>query len=162
MGIAADTTVSSLDEDARWMRHALALAAAAAEAGEVPVGAVIVAGGEIIGEGANRPIASHDPTAHAEVVALRAACAAVSNYRLPDATLYVTLEPCAMCSGAMLHARIARLVYGTADPNTGAAGSVIDVLDVPRFNHRIDVTGGILAADCAQLLHTFFRQRRSR
>lgn len=142
------------------MRHAVALAAAAAAAGEVPVGAVIIAGGEIIGEGANQPIASHDPTAHAEVIALRAACAAVANYRLPDATLYVTLEPCAMCSGAMLHARIARLVYGTADPNTGAAGSVIDVLDEPRFNHRVEVTGGILAEDCAQLLHTFFRQRR--
>ena len=119
MGIAATMTVSPRDEDVRWMRHALGLAAAAA-----------------------------------------AACAAVSNYRLTDATLYVTLEPCAMCSGAMLHARIARLVYGTADPNTGAAGSVIDVLDVPRFNHRIDVTGGILAGDCAQLLRTFFRQRR--
>lgn len=142
------------------MRHAIALASAAAEAGEVPVGAVVVAGGEIIGEGANRPIATHDPTAHAEIAALRAACAAAANYRLPGATLYVTLEPCAMCSGAMLHARIARLVYGTADPNTGAAGSVIDVLDVPRFNHRIDVTGGILAEDCAGLLHTFFRQRR--
>lgn len=160
MGIAPDTAVSSLDEDVGWMRHAIALASAAAEAGEVPVGAVVVAGGEIIGEGANRPIATHDPTAHAEVLALRAACAAAANYRLPDATLYVTLEPCAMCSGAMLHARIARLVYGTADPNTGAAGSVIDVLDVPRFNHRIDVTGGILAEDCAGLLHTFFRQRR--
>lgn len=160
MGIAADTAVSSLDEDVRWMRHAIGLATTAAEAGEVPVGAVVVAGGEILGEGANRPIAAHDPTAHAEVVALRAACAAAANYRLPGATLYVTLEPCAMCSGAMLHARISRLVYGTADPNTGAAGSVIDVLDVPRFNHRIDVTGGILAEDCAQLLHTFFRQRR--
>lgn len=142
------------------MRHAIALAAAAAEAGEVPVGAVVVADGDIIGEGSNRPIASHDPTAHAEVVALRAACAALANYRLPDATLYVTLEPCAMCSGAMLHARISRLVYGAADPNSGAAGSVIDVLDVPRFNHRIDVSGGILAEDCAHLLHAFFRQRR--
>lgn len=160
MGVAAGTVSSSIDDDARWMRHAVALAAAAAAAGEVPVGAVIIAGGEIIGEGANQPIASHDPTAHAEVIALRAACAAVANYRLPDATLYVTLEPCAMCSGAMLHARIARLVYGTADPNTGAAGSVIDVLDEPRFNHRVEVTGGILAEDCAQLLHTFFRQRR--
>ncbi|MGR9090365.1 MAG: tRNA adenosine(34) deaminase TadA [Gammaproteobacteria bacterium] len=160
MGIAAGTAVSLLDEDVRWMRHAIALAAAAAEAGEVPVGAVIVVAGELIGEGANRPIASHDPTAHAEVIALRAACVAASNYRLTDATLYVTLEPCAMCSGAMLHARIARLVYGAADPNSGAAGSVLDVLDGPRFNHRIDVTGGVLAEDCAQLLHTFFRQRR--
>ena len=157
---ATDSGVPALDDDVRWMRHAIGLAAAAAAAGEVPVGAVIVAAGEIIGEGANRPIASHDPTAHAEVVALRAACAAASNYRLTNATLYVTLEPCAMCSGAMLHARITRLVYGAADPNSGAAGSVLDVLDVPRFNHRIDVTGGVLAEDCAQLLHTFFRQRR--
>lgn len=142
------------------MEHALCLARAAATAGEVPVGAVVVCDGEVIGEGANRPIADIDPTAHAEIIALRRAAQRQGNYRLVDADLYVTLEPCAMCSGAMLHARIRRLVFGAFDPNSGAAGSVIDVFNQPRFNHRIEVTGGVLERSCAAQLQTFFRKRR--
>jgi len=142
------------------MNRALDLAHEADAAGEVPVGSVIVADGEVIGEGSNRPIGTCDPTAHAEIIAMRDAAARCGNYRLHRATLYVTLEPCAMCSGAMLHARIERLVFGAYDPNTGAAGSVINVLDEAQFNHRIDVTGGILSEPCAALLRTFFRERR--
>jgi len=142
------------------MNRALDLAHEAAAAGEVPVGSVIVADGEVIGEGSNRPIGTCDPTAHAEIIAMRDAAARCGNYRLHRATLYVTLEPCAMCSGAMLHARIERLVFGAYDPNTGAAGSVINVLDEAQFNHRIDVTGGILSEPCAALLRAFFRERR--
>lgn len=147
-------------EDEKWMRVALRLADRAVEAGEVPVGAVVVVAGEIIGQGHNRPIGAKDPTAHAEVVALRAAAQRQANYRLSGATLYVTLEPCAMCSGAMLHARVERLVFGAYDPNSGAAGSVIDVLGVSRFNHRVDVSGGVLENECREQLQSFFRQRR--
>ncbi len=146
--------------DERWMRHAIALAARAAEAGEVPVGAVVVRDGELLGEGANAPISLADPTAHAEVRALRAAAACVGNYRLPGATLYVTLEPCAMCAGAIMHARVARVVYGTRDPKTGTAGSVVDLFAETRLNHHAAVTGGVLQAECAAQISGFFAARR--
>ncbi|GAA5235601.1 tRNA adenosine(34) deaminase TadA [Verticiella sediminum] len=159
-GVAA-TSVRFSAADEGWMQRALALAALAGEQGEVPVGAVLVAAdGRVLGEGSNRPIASSDPTQHAEIVALRAACAAAGNYRLPGATLYVTLEPCVMCMGAMLHARLARVVYGAADPKTGACGGVIDVPAEPSLNHQTRVEGGLLAAACGQCLREFFRARR--
>ncbi len=145
------------------MRRALQLAARAAEEGEVPVGAVVVRKGQILGEGWNRPIAAHDPTAHAEIQALRAACAQVGNYRLPATELYVTLEPCPMCASAIVHARIARVIYGAADPKGGACGSVFDLLPSDaRFNHRTICEGGLLAAECGALLREFFVARRSR
>lgn len=142
------------------MRQALQRSEKAHEQGEVPVGAVIVANNEIIGEGWNRPIGLNDPTAHAEICALREAARHVSNYRLTGATLYVTLEPCVMCSGALIHARVARVVYGATDPKAGAAGSVFEVLGTDRLNHRIEVTSGVLANECSSLLSGFFRQRR--
>ena len=142
------------------MRHALRLAQQAAEAGEVPVGAVVVYQGQIVGEGRNAPIASGDPTAHAEVQALRDAARRLGNYRLEGCTLYVTLEPCTMCSGAMLHARVGRLVYGAAEPKTGAAGSVLNVFGYPAINHQTQVLRGVLAEECAALLARFFQQRR--
>lgn len=142
------------------MGRALELAREAAAAGEVPVGAVVVKDGAVIGEGWNRPITACDPTAHAEMVALRAAAGRIGNYRLVDTTLYVTLEPCPMCAGAMVHARIGRLVYGAPDPRTGAAGSVLDLLDHPQLNHRVAVTAGVLAEPCAELLKAFFQARR--
>ncbi len=143
------------------MRRALALARRAEAAGEVPVGALVVAADQVIGEGWNRPIGASDPTAHAEVVALRAAASALENYRLPGTTLYVTLEPCAMCAGAIIHARIDRVVFGASDPRAGAAGSVHDLLPSDeRFNHRTACEGGVLADECAQLLRDFFRARR--
>lgn len=148
--------------DAAMMGEALALARQAAERGEVPVGAVVVADGAIIGRGGNVPIQASDPTAHAEIGALRAAALARRNYRLPGCTLYVTLEPCAMCAGAILHARIARVVYGAADPKTGACGSVIDLFAEPRLNHHAVVTGGVRAAECGALLTSFFARRRAR
>lgn len=148
-------------QDRAWMRRALALAQRAAEAGEVPVGAVLVRGDELISEGWNQPIGASDPTAHAEIVALRAAAARIGNYRLVDSTLYVTLEPCPMCAGAMVHARVARVVYGAADPRAGAAGAVFDLLRSTALNHRAEVTGGILAEECGTLLREFFRARRS-
>ncbi|MBX6421767.1 MAG: tRNA adenosine(34) deaminase TadA [Nevskia sp.] len=148
-------------EDARWMRHALALARRAADAGEVPVGAVLVgADGVLLGEGWNRPIAAHDPSAHAELIAVRAAAARVGNYRLPDTTLYVTLEPCVMCAGMLIHARVARLVFGAWDPKAGAVQSVYDVIAAPRLNHALAWTGGVLEAECGALLREFFRARR--
>ena len=147
-------------EDVRWMERALALAREAAAAGEVPVGAVLVRDGALVAEGRNRPIADHDPTAHAEIVALRAAGRRLANYRLPGTTLYVTLEPCTMCVGAMVHARVQRLVFGAPDPRTGAAGSVIDLARAPFHNHRLAVTGGVLAEASAELLRDFFRRRR--
>ena len=149
----------ALDEN--HMRRALELAACAEAEGEVPVGAVLVgADGEVLAEAWNRPISSRDPTAHAEIRALRAGGLAVANYRLPGSTLYVTLEPCAMCAGAMVHARVARLVYGAADPRTGAAGSIFDIVRSEALNHRLEVTGGVLAGECAATLQTFFRARR--
>jgi len=143
------------------MALALEQARLAWEAGEVPVGAVVVdAGGRVLGTGRNRTIADSDPTAHAEIVALRMAARAAGNYRLPGASLYVTLEPCAMCMGAMLHARLARVVYGAADPKTGACGGVLDLGGVARLNHQTSVRGGVLAGPCGELLRGFFRERR--
>jgi tRNA(adenine34) deaminase len=148
------------DFDRSMMRRALALAGTARDKGEVPVGAVIVADRQVIGEGWNHPVSGHDPTAHAEIQALREAGHRVGNYRLVGATLYVTLEPCAMCAGAMVHARIARLVYGAADPKTGAAGGLFDIVRHPLLNHQVTVEGGVLAEECGDLLREFFRSRR--
>jgi len=147
-------------DDAHWMQQALALARQAADAGEVPVGAVVVKDGQLLATGRNAPIAGHDPTAHAEIAALRAAALALGNYRLDGCTLYVTLEPCAMCSGAMLHARLARVVYGAPDAKTGAAGGLLNLFAQPGLNHQTQVTGGVLADDCAAVLHAFFKPRR--
>ncbi len=143
------------------MRAAVAEAAKAAAAGEVPVGAVLVRDGAIVARGWNRPISTCDPTAHAEIVALREAAAALGNYRLPGCELYVTLEPCAMCVGAMVHARIARLVYGARDPKTGACGSIMDLPAQANFNHHGRFEGGVLAEECGDLLRRFFAERRS-
>ncbi len=146
--------------DEGFMREALALARSAAEAGEVPVGAVVVKDGEIVGRGWNRPIGARDPTAHAEIVALREACARLGNYRLPGCELFVTLEPCAMCVGAMLHARLARVVFGAADPKTGACGGVVSLASEGKLNHQTAFRGGVLAGDCGDLLKRFFADRR--
>lgn len=146
--------------DLRWMREALELARLAQSRGEVPVGAVVVREGSILARGGNAPIAANDPTAHAEIGALRSAGAALGNYRLPDCELYVTLEPCAMCAGAILHARIARVVFGARDPKTGACGSVIDLFSEARLNHGTSVTGDVLASECGKLLSDFFALRR--
>jgi tRNA(adenine34) deaminase len=142
------------------MRLALDLAQQAATNDEVPVGAVVVKDGVVIGRGSNAPISMNDPTAHAEINAMREAATFLGNYRLVDCTLYVTLEPCAMCSGAIQHARIAHLVYGASDPKTGACGSVINLMNEPKLNHHTKVIGGILAEECGTLLSTFFKQRR--
>lgn len=149
--------VTSADQ---YMRAALALAGDARSAGEVPVGAVVVRDGNIVGRGYNRPISSHDPSGHAEILALRDAAASLQNYRLAGCDLYVTLEPCVMCAGAIMHARIARVVFGAADPKTGACGSVLNAFAEPRLNHHTSVEGGLLAADCAALLQSFFASRR--
>lgn len=149
-------------DDERWMKRALDLAREAGAAGEVPVGAVLVREGVMLGAGRNRPIGACDPSAHAEIVALRAATAAVGNYRLPGSTLYVTLEPCPMCAGALVHARVERVVYGAADPRTGAAGSVFDLVSNPCLNHRCKVAGGLQAASASVLLRDFFASRRER
>lgn len=146
--------------DEFFMREAISLAQAAACLGEVPVGAVIVRDGEIIGRGFNTPIGESDPTAHAEIAALRDAARNLGNYRLPGCTLYVTLEPCAMCAGAIMHARIARVVYGARDPKTGVHGSVVDLFGVERLNHHAVVEGGILAEECSRILSGFFAERR--
>jgi len=146
--------------DVDFMRRALELAAGADENGEVPVGAVLVRGDSIIAEGANRPIASHDPTAHAEIEALRAGGQALGSYRLTDTTLYVTLEPCAMCAAAIVHARVRRLVFGAWDPRAGAAGSIVDVFRLPGLNHRVDVFGGVLVEECGRQLKEFFGRKR--
>jgi tRNA(adenine34) deaminase len=149
---------SGIDEV--YMRRALALAREAARSDEVPVGALVVKDGEIVGEGYNRPISAGDPTAHAEIIALRAAARRLGNYRLTDTTLYVTLEPCIMCAGAIAHARVTRLVFGARDPKTGAAGSVVDIFSSKGVNHDVRVTGDVLAADCGAVLSAFFRARR--
>ena len=146
--------------DERFMRAALELAAQAAQKGEVPVGAVVVKDGAIVGRGYNRPITSSDPTAHAEIVALREAAAALGNYRLAGCELYVTLEPCAMCVGAMVHARIARIVYGAPDPKTGACGSIVDLPRLATFNHHGTFEAGVLAEECGGVLKRFFAERR--
>jgi tRNA(adenine34) deaminase len=149
-----------LDED--FLRFAIVEARAAEAAGEVPVGAVVVLDGVVIGAGRNRVIADSDPTAHAEMVAIRAAGQALGNYRLEGCSLYCTLEPCAMCAGAMLHARIGRLVYAADDPKAGACGSVLEVMNHPRLNHRVEVSSGLLAEECGAMLTGFFRVRRGR
>ena len=148
----------SLDEF--WMQRALELAQRAESKGEVPVGAVLVRDEHIIGEGWNQPISTNDPTGHAEIIALRAAAANINNYRLLDTTLYVTLEPCSMCAGALIHARVKRVVYGASDPKGGAAGSVFEILGTDKLNHSVEVTTGVLADKCAEILTGFFQQRR--
>ena len=147
--------------DEFFMREAMLLAHEAWKMGEVPVGAVVVYQGEIIGRGANAPIARHDPSAHAEILALRDAAQYLANYRLPEVTLYVTLEPCAMCVGAIMHARLSRLLFGASDPKTGAAGSVINLFNEPRLNHHTEIQGGLLADECGALLSAFFAERRA-
>jgi tRNA(adenine34) deaminase len=142
------------------MSHALTLAKRSKDEGEVPVGAVIVKEGELIAEGWNQPIDKHDATAHAEIMAIRAAGLNLDNYRLPNTTLYVTLEPCTMCAGAIIHARIASVVFGATDPKTGSAGSVIDIFTQDYHNHQVDIVGGIMQQECGQILTTFFRDRR--
>jgi len=146
--------------DVQWMRYALNRARQAAERGEVPVGAVLVGDGDLIAEGFNEPIAASDPTAHAEIVALRRAAASMGNYRLGGTTLYVTIEPCLMCVGAMIHARIARLVYGATEPKAGAIESAMRALDHPSLNHRFEIVGGVLADESRALLQSFFQDRR--
>jgi tRNA(adenine34) deaminase len=152
--------IRALKDDHYWMRQAFALAERAAAAGEVPVGAVLVRDDRIIGAGFNRVICDHDPTAHAEIVALRTAGLGESNYRLPGTTLYVTLEPCSMCAGAIVNARIQRVVYAADDPRTGAYRSVFNILDHPQLNHRCEVQPGLMAEEAGEMLRSFFRQRR--
>ena len=151
--------IDSSDEE--FMTAALVLAHAASRAGEVPVGAVIVKAGSIIGTGSNAPISRHDPSAHAEIQAIRAAASALGNYRLAGCTLFATLEPCAMCAGAIMHARISRLVFGAHDPKTGACGSVVDLFAEERLNHHTMVEAGLMSRECGELLTSFFRERRA-
>jgi len=151
---------SSGAEDAHWMREALALAQQAWQRDEVPVGAVVVKDGSIVGRGFNQPISGCDPTAHAEIVALRDAADTLGNYRLPGCSLYVTIEPCAMCAGAIIHARIERLIYGTAEPKAGAAGSALDLFSNPNMNHRVIISPGVLADECRAVIQDFFQHKR--
>lgn len=153
-------TVTENFSDEYWMRRAIDLAMQAQAKGEIPVGAVLVADNKVIAEGFNHPITDHDPTAHAEIIALRQGGRQLQNYRLLNTTLYVTLEPCVMCAGAMVHSRIQRLVYGASDMKTGAAGSLMDILRHPGMNHQIDIIGGVLAEECSTMLSAFFKQRR--
>lgn len=147
-------------QDTIFMRQALSQAHNAWALGEVPVGAVVVKDGQVVATGFNQPIGTHDPTAHAEIMALRAAAAILGNYRLPGCELYVTLEPCAMCSGAMMHARLARVVFGAADPKTGTCGSIVNLFEQEKLNHHTEVVGGVLADECAAVLKEFFAERR--
>ena len=148
------------EDDLHWMRHAIELAQQGQANDEVPVGAVIVKDNKVVGEGWNQPIGLHDPSAHAEMVALREAGKQLSNYRLLDTTLYVTLEPCVMCAGAIIHARIGRVVYGASDPKAGAAGSVVDIFANPKLNHHVTVEAGLLSTECGELLSQFFKAKR--
>lgn len=150
-----------MQPDELWMEEALREAQRALALGEVPVGAVVVYEGRVSGRGCNRPLTAHDPTAHAEILALREAGQTIGNYRLLDCDLYVTVEPCAMCAGAITHARIRRLIYGADDPKAGAVHSMLQVLNHPKLNHSVDVNSGVLAARCMDLLQTFFRERRN-
>jgi tRNA(adenine34) deaminase len=154
--------VTTEDEslDIFWMQRAIELAREAEQKGEVPVGAVLVKDNQVIGEGYNAPIATHDPSAHAEIQAIRAAANALGNYRLLNTTLYVTVEPCVMCAGAIVHARISEVVYGTSEPRSGAAGSVFNLLQSEALNHRVTIRSGVLQEECASLLTNFFQQRR--
>jgi tRNA(adenine34) deaminase len=154
-------TARAVDPDERFMRAALDQALEAGGRGEVPVGAVVVLDDAVVGAGFNQPIAANDPTAHAEIQALRDAAARIGNYRLPDATLYVTIEPCQMCVGAMIHARIARVVYGAPEPKAGAIESAMHAHEHPSLNHRMRATGGVLEAECREIIQRFFRQRRA-
>lgn len=147
-------------QDAIWMRQALDQAHNAWALGEVPVGAVVVKDGQVIATGFNQPIGTHDPTAHAEIMALRAAATILGNYRLPGCELYVTLEPCAMCSGAMIHARLSRVVFGASDPKTGTCGSIVNLFEQNQLNHHTELTGGVMAQECGALLKDFFAERR--
>lgn len=156
-----DVTPAFSAQDEHWMRRALAVAAEGADAGEVPVGAVIVLDGQLLGEGYNAPIAAHDPTAHAEIRALRAACLAQGNYRLPGSTLYVTLEPCAMCAGAIVHARVDRVVFAATEPKAGAVFSTQRFFEMPQLNYRVVAEGGLLADEASELLRSFFARRRA-
>jgi tRNA(adenine34) deaminase len=149
-----------METDNQFMREALAEARSAAQAGEVPIGAVLVHDGKVLARSGNRTIRDNDPTAHAEIVALREAARLLGNYRLADTTLYVTIEPCSMCAGAMIQARVRRLVYGADDPKGGAVRSCFEILSHPRLNHQVDVTAGVLAAECAAILQSFFAERR--
>jgi tRNA(adenine34) deaminase len=149
------------EQDAHFMQLALVQAKQAFLAGEVPVGAVVVKDGQVIASAHNAPLGQNDPTAHAEINVLRLAAKSIGNYRLEDCTLYVTLEPCAMCSGAAMHARLARVVYGATEPKTGAAGSVLNLFDNPQLNHQTQVTGGVMAEECVQVLQSFFEMRRA-
>lgn len=158
--MTGDVSVFSA-QDEHWMRHALALAAKGADAGEVPVGAVVVRDGALLGEGYNAPIAGHDPTAHAEIRALRSACQSVANYRIPGSTLYVTLEPCAMCAGAIVHARVDRVVFAATEPKAGAIVSTQCFFDRPQLNYRVVAEGGLLAEEASELLKGFFSRRRA-
>jgi len=161
-GVSFDDDISAeqFEIHRKWMSHALILAKRSEEEGEVPVGAVLVKDNELIAEGWNRPIELHDPTAHAEIMALRAAGKTLANYRLPDTTLYVTLEPCTMCAGAMIHARVANLIYGASEHRTGVAGSVIDVFKQEFHFHKVNVSSGIMQTECSDLLKAFFKARR--
>lgn len=152
--------IAGTPRDQQWMRRAMALAQRAEASGEVPVGAVIVCDNSLLAEGWNQPIGTHDSTAHAEIMALRAAGRATANYRLTGTTLYVTLEPCVMCAGAIVHARVARVVYAATDPRAGAAGSVFSLLENTPLNHQVSVQGGVLAEECSEMLRQFFRARR--
>ena len=157
----SEVGISSIeDSDQHWMQTAIKLAQKAEELGEVPVGAIIIKDNDLISEGFNQPISQHDPTSHAEIMALRTAAQKLENYRLPDTTLYVTLEPCAMCAGAIIHARVERVVFGAYDPKGGAAGSVFEILGTDQLNHKVEVIGGILEEECANLLKAFFKSRR--
>lgn len=149
-----------MTSDEVWMQQALRLAKHAEDAGEVPVGALLVIDNECIAEGWNQPIGTHDASAHAEIIAIRAAGKSLDNYRLTGSTLYVTLEPCAMCAGAIIHARISRVVFGASDPKAGAAGSVFDILTVKKLNHFPEISGGVLEPQCAEILQTFFKKKR--
>lgn len=154
-------TEAPSEQDERWMQHAMALASQAEGIGEIPVGAVLVLDGEVVGEGWNRSISEHDACAHAEIMAIRTAGARLQNYRLLDTVLYVTLEPCCMCAGALIHSRVKRVVYGARDLKTGAAGSVFEILQDPRHNHRVELCGGVLADACSAQLSAFFKRRRA-
>ena len=156
------TSISDKDDivHQKWMKHALMLAERSRDEGEVPVGALVVKDGELIAEGWNRPIETHDATAHAEIMAIREAGRILNNYRIPDTQIYVTLEPCTMCAGAIVHARIGQLIFGAPDPRTGTAGSAIDLFSKDYHNHRVDVTGGIMRDECGDILKAFFKARR--
>lgn len=151
----------TVPSDEKWMQHAIRLAQRAGELGEIPVGAVLVKDQQIVAEGWNQPIGLHDPSAHAEMLAIRQAGNVLQNYRMPGTTLYVTLEPCPMCAGLLVHSRIERLVFGAADAKTGCAGSIMDLLRHDKLNHQIEVQGGVLAEECGEMLSAFFRQRRA-